>query len=65
VQRDHGALDLTLKEQCLYRHDFATLEEARRAIGQFSERYNPAWLLERHGDRTPAEVRRARARQAA
>ncbi len=55
----------TLKEECLYLHDFATLEEARQAIRQFIERYNQEWLLERHGYRTPAEVRRAFARQAA
>ncbi len=54
----------TLKEECLYLHDFATLEEARRVIGAFIERYNQAWLLERHGYRTPAEVRRALTRQA-
>ncbi len=55
----------TLKEECLYLHDFATLEQARQVIGEFIERYNRAWLLERHGYRTPAEVRRALARQAA
>jgi transposase InsO family protein len=55
----------TLKEECLYLHDFATLEEARQVIGEFIERYNAQWLLERHGHRTPAEVRRALTRQAA
>jgi transposase InsO family protein len=55
----------TLKEECLYLHDFATLDEARQAIGAFIERYNREWLLERHGYRTPAEVRRALAPQAA
>jgi len=55
----------TLKEECLYLHDFATLEEARQVIGEFIERYNREWLLERHGYRTPAEVRRALTRQAA
>ena len=47
----------TLKEECLYLHDFVTLEEARQVIGEFVERYNRAWLLERHGYRTPVEVR--------
>lgn len=47
----------TLKEECLYLHDFATLDEARQVIGEFIEQYNRAWLLERHGYRTPAEVR--------
>jgi transposase InsO family protein len=55
----------TLKEECVYLHDFATLEEVRQVIGEFVERYNGAWLLERHGYRTPAEVRRALTRQAA
>jgi len=55
----------TLKEECLYLHDFATLDEARQVIGAFIERYNQAWLLERHGYRTPTEVRRALTRQAA
>lgn len=55
----------TLKEECLHLHDFATLEEARQVIGEFIERYNREWLLERHGYRTPAEVRRALTRQAA
>ncbi len=47
----------TLIEEVLYLHDFATLEEARQVIGEFVERYNQAWLLERHGYRTPAELR--------
>jgi transposase InsO family protein len=55
----------TLKEECVYLHDFATLAEARQVISEFVERYNRAWLLERHGYRTPAEVRRVLTRQAA
>jgi putative transposase len=47
----------TLKEECLYLHDFATLDEARQVIGAFIERFNRAWLLERHAYRTPADVR--------
>ncbi len=47
----------TLKEECLYLHDLESLEEAREVIGEFVERYNHGWLLERHGYRTPAEVR--------
>lgn len=48
----------TLKEECLYLHDFASLEEAREVIGEFIDRFNRGWLLERHGYRTPAQVRR-------
>jgi len=49
----------TLKEECLYLHDFESLDEARQVIGEFIERQCQAWLLERHGYRTPVEVRRA------
>jgi len=55
----------TLKEECLYLHDFATLDEARQVITEFIERYNREWLLERHGHRTPADVRASLTRQAA
>lgn len=55
----------TLKEECLYLHDFETLEEARQVIGEFIERYNKAWLIERLGHRTPTEVRQSFARKAA
>ena len=55
----------TLKEECLYLYDFATLDEARQVIGEFIERYNQQWLLERHGHRTPAEVRQMLTSQAA
>ncbi len=46
----------TLKEECLYLHDFQTLEQARQLISQFIECYNREWLIERHGHRTPADV---------
>jgi putative transposase len=49
----------TLKEECLYLHDFETLEEARQVIATFIERYNAQWLLERHGYLTPTQARRA------
>ncbi len=55
----------TLKEECLYVHDFKNLEEARKIIGEFIEAYNNEWLIERHGHRTPAEVRRQLTLQAA
>jgi putative transposase len=47
----------TLKEQCLYLHQFASLDEARRIIGEFIARYNTEWLIERLGHRTPAQAR--------
>ena len=55
----------TLKEQCLYRHRFETLEEAREIIAAFIGRYNHAWLIERLGHRTPAQARAEARRSAA
>ena len=55
----------TLKEECLYLHDFQSLEEAREVIDEFVKRYNHGWLLERHGYRTPVEARQALTRKAA
>jgi putative transposase len=48
----------TLKEQCVWLHRFATLDEARALIGAFIERYNHEWLIERLDYRTPAVARR-------
>jgi putative transposase len=48
----------TLKEQCVWLHRFATLDEARVIIGAFIERYNHEWLIERLDHRTPAVARR-------
>ena len=47
----------TLKEQCLYLHQFQSLEEARGIIAEFMTRYNTQWLIERLGHRTPAQAR--------
>ena len=47
----------TLKEQCIYLHQFRSLEEARQIIGAFIARYNAEWLIERLGYRTPAQAR--------
>lgn len=55
----------TLKEECAPLHEFESLEEAFALIGAFVETYNTQWLLEPHGYRTPAEVRRALTRKAA
>ena len=49
----------TLKEQCLYLHQFASLAEAREVISTFIHRYNTEWLIARLGYRTPAEARAA------
>ena len=55
----------TLKEECLYLHDFESLEEARQIIGAFIERYNHGWILERHGYKTPTQAREHLTRRAA
>jgi len=49
----------TLREQVLDGARFETLDEARQAIGRFIADYNRSWLIERHGYRTPAEIRAA------
>jgi len=47
----------TLKEQLLWVRYFATIEELRLALLEFKEKYNRQWLVEKHGHRTPAQVR--------
>ncbi len=47
----------TLKEQCLYLHQFQSLDEARAHIAEFLERYNTQWLIARLGHRTPVQAR--------
>ena len=55
----------TLKEQCLYLHQFRDLDEARVIIGAFIARYNTEWIVERLGYRTPAQARRDALKEAA
>jgi len=47
----------TLKEQLLWVRTFDTLEELQDALRAFRTWYNANWLLQRHGHRTPEEVR--------
>jgi transposase InsO family protein len=49
----------TLKENLLWVRTFDTIEELRQALLDFKRRYNEQWLIERHGFRTPAQVRAA------
>ena len=49
----------TLKENLLRVRPFATVEELRSAPQQFRRTYNQGWIVERHGYRTPAQVRAA------
>jgi hypothetical protein len=48
----------TLKEQRLWVHTFRTVEELRLALRAWLATYNAQWLIERHGHRSPAQVRR-------
>ena len=47
----------TLKENLLWVRRFATVEELRLALQAFKETSDRAWIIERHGYRTPAQVR--------
>jgi transposase InsO family protein len=48
----------TLKEQLLWVRAFRTVEELRQALQAWLVTYNEQWLVERHGFRSPAHVRR-------
>jgi putative transposase len=47
----------TLKENLLWVRHFATVEELRLALLAFKRTYNQSWIIERHGYKTPAQVR--------
>jgi transposase InsO family protein len=47
----------TLKENLLWIQTFATSEQLRVALREFMDLYNRQWLVERHGNKTPAQVR--------
>jgi putative transposase len=47
----------TLKENLLWVRRFTTIEELRLALLEFQRTYNQTWIVERHGYRTPAQVR--------
>ena len=46
-----------LKENLLWVRTFATIEELRQALVEFKQQYNQHWILQRHGYKTPAQVR--------
>jgi putative transposase len=48
----------TLKENLLWVRAFATVAGLVEALREFRRRHNEQWLIERHGYRTPAQVRR-------
>jgi len=47
----------TLKEQLIWVRHFATVEDLRQALAEFAARYNASWLRERHGYKTPDQIR--------
>ena len=55
----------TLKEECLWVHDFESAEQARKIVGEWIETYNAEWLIERNGYCAPNTVRMQREKAAA
>jgi putative transposase len=49
----------TLKEQCLWAELHDTMDELRKAVAGFVDRYNTSWLIQRHGHHTPKEAYQA------
>jgi len=47
----------TLKEQLLWIHTFANIEDLNQALQEFRNLYNHQWLIERHNHRPPSQVR--------
>ena len=45
-----------LKENLLWVRTFSTVEELRQALLEFQRTYNN-WIIQRHGYKTPAQVR--------
>src|SRR5262249_31082918 len=50
----------TVKENLLWVRHFATVAELVEALREFRSLYNEQWLIERHGYRSPGQVRRER-----
>jgi putative transposase len=55
----------TLKEQVIYGRIFRTVAEVRKAVGEFVERYNQQWRIEKNGFLSPFQMRDALAMKAA
>ena len=49
----------TLKEQVIHGRIFRNLEEVRKAVSEFKDRYNRHWRLEKLGFMSPLEARQA------
>lgn len=46
-----------LKENLLWIRPFASVEELRQGLLDFKEQYNKNWILQRHGYKTPDQIR--------
>jgi putative transposase len=49
----------TLKEQVIYGRIFRTIAEVRQAVGEFVERYNRQWRIEKNAFLSPSHMREA------
>jgi putative transposase len=49
----------TLKEQLIHGRIHRTIDELREAMGEFVERYNSSWLVEKNGFLSPFQAREA------
>jgi len=47
-----------LKENLLWVRTSGTVEELRQVLLEFQRTYNENWIIQRHGYKTPAQVRR-------
>ena len=47
----------TLKEQLLWVRYFPTVEALRKGLAEFADLHNASWLRERHGHKTPNQIR--------
>jgi putative transposase len=52
----------TLKENLLWVKTFETVEDLRQALLDFKKTYNRTWIVQRHGYKTPAQVRAEQSR---
>ena len=46
----------TLKGQCLWAELHDTVDDLRQAVRTWTQLYNTAWLIQRHGHKTPREA---------
>jgi len=53
-----------LKENLLWARSFETIEELRQALIEFKHFYNHHWLMGKHGNKTPPEIRKERSSSA-